>query len=209
MLASWKKSYDKPRQRINKQRHYFANKGPYSQSYVFSSNHVWMWELDHKESWVPKNWYFLTVVSEKALESLLDNKEIKPVNPKGNQSWIFTGRTDVEVETPILWPPDAKNCLIGKDLDAGEDWWQEEKGMTEDELVGWHHWLDGHEFEQAPGAGDGQGGLACCSLWSRKESDTTEQLTWTVSGWVFILQDSAFSFGSVWSTLQIWVWFQD
>ena len=123
--------------------------------------HIWMWELDYKESWVPKNWCFWTVVLEKTLESPLDCKEIQPVHPKGNQSWIFTGRTDAEAETPILWPSDVKKWLIGKDLDAGKDWSQEEKGMTEDEMVGWHHWLDGHEFERAPGVDDGQGSLAC------------------------------------------------
>ena len=133
--------------KIKKQRHYFADKGPYSQSYGFSSSHVWMWELDHKEGWAPKNWCFWTVVLEKRLESPLDCKEIKPVHPKGNQSWIFTGRTDAEAEAPILWPPDAKNWLIGKDPDAGKDWRQEKRWTTEDELVGWHHQLDGHEFE--------------------------------------------------------------
>ena len=158
---------------------YFANKSPSSQSYVFSSCHVWMWELDYKESWAGKNWCFWTVVLEKTLVSPLDGKEIKPVNPKGNQSWIFIGRTDAEAETPILWPPDAKSQLIGKDPDAGKDWTQEEKRMTEDEMVGWHHQLNGHEFEQAPGVGDGQGSLACCSPWGRKESDMTEQLNWT------------------------------
>ena len=130
-----------------KQRHYFANKGPSSQSSGFSSSHVWMWELDYKESWVLKNWCFWTVVLEKTLESPLDCKEIQPVHPKENQSWIFIGRTDAEAETPILWPPDAKNWLTGKDPGAGKDWRQEEKGMTEDEMVGWHHWLNGHEFE--------------------------------------------------------------
>ena len=179
MFASWKKSYDQPRQPVRKQRHYFANKGPSSQSYGFSSSHVWMWELDYKESWVTKNWWFWIVVLEKTLESPLDCKEIKLVNPKGNQSWIFIGRTDAEAETPILWPPDAKNWLIGKDLDAEKDWRQEEKGMTEVEMVGWHHWLNGHEFEQAPGVVDGQGSLLCCSPWGRKELDTTEQLNWT------------------------------
>ena len=138
-----------------------------------------MWELDYKEIWVPKNWCFWTVVLEKTLESLLDLKEIKLVNPKGNQSWIFIGRTDAEAETPILWPPDAKNWLICKDPDAGKDWRQEEKGMTEYEMVGWHHWLDGRESEWTPGDGDGQGGLACCNSWGRKESDTTELLNWT------------------------------
>ena len=120
-------------------------------------------ELDHKESWAPKNWCFWTVVLEKILESPLDCKEIKLVNPKGNQFWIFIGRTEAEAETPILWPPDVKSWLIWKDPDAGKDWGQEEKGTTEDETVGWHHWLDGHEFEQALGGGDGQEGLVCHS----------------------------------------------
>ena len=119
------------------------------------------------------------MVLEKTHESPLDCKEIKPVHPKGNQSWIFIGRTDAEAEALILWPPDAKNWLIGKDPDAGKDWRQEEKGMTEDEMAGWHHWLNDHEFEQAPGVGDGQGSLACCSPWGRKDSDITEQPNWT------------------------------
>ena len=130
-----------------KQRHYFANKGPSSQGYGFSSSHVWMWELDYKESWALKNWCFWTVGLEKTLESPLDCKEIQPVHPKGNQSWIYIGRTDVEAETLILWPPDAKNWLIWKDPDAGKDWGQEEKGTTEDMMIGWHHWLNGHGFE--------------------------------------------------------------
>ena len=138
-----------------------------------------MWELDYKESWVPKNWSFWTVVLEKTFESPLDFKEIQPVNPKGNQSWIFIGRTDAEAETPVLWPPDVKNWLIGKDPDAGKDWRQEEKGTTEEGMIGWHHQFDGHEFEQAPGVGDGQGRLACCSPWGCKESDMTERLNWT------------------------------
>ena len=146
MLAPWKKSYDKPRQHIKKQRHYFINKGLSSQGYGFSSGHVRMWEFDYKESWAPKNWCFWTVVLEKTLDSPLDCKEIKPVNPKGNQPWIFIGKTDVEAEAPILWPPDVKS-IIGKDPHAGKDWRQEEKGTTEDEMVGWHHWLDGREFE--------------------------------------------------------------
>ena len=140
-----------------------------------------MWELDYKESWAPKNWCSWTVGLQKALESPLDCKEIQPVHPKGNQSWIFIGRTDSEAETPILWPPDVKNWLIGKDPDTGKDWRQEEKGKTEDEMVGWHHWLNGHEFEQAPRVGDGQGSLACCSPWGHKELDMTEQLNWTVT----------------------------
>jgi len=130
---------------ILKSSHYFANKFPSSQSYGFSSSHVWMWELDCEESWAPKNWCFWTVVLEKTLESPLDSRDIQPVHPKKNQSWIFIGRTDAEVEMPILWPPDVKNWLTGKDPDAGKDLRQEEKGMTEDEMVGWHHWLNGHE----------------------------------------------------------------
>ena len=158
------------------QRHYFANKDPYSQSYGFCSSHVWMWELDYEESWAPKNWCFWTVVLEKTLESHLDCKEIQPVHPKGDQSWVFIGRADVEAETPILWLPDVKSCLIWKDPDAGKDWRQEEKWMTEDEMVGWLHWLNGHEFEQGLGLGVGQGSLECCSPWSWKELDMTEWL---------------------------------
>ena len=135
-----------------------------------------MWELDHKGYWVLKNWCFQTVVLEKTFESPLQSKEIKPVNPNGNQSWIFIGMTDDKAEAPILWPSDAKNQLIGKDPDAGKDWGQEEKGRTEDEMVRWHHWLNGHEFEQALGDGEGRGGLAFCSPWSRRKSDTTEWL---------------------------------
>ena len=146
MLAPWKESYNQSTQNIKKQRHYFANKGPSSQDYGFSSSHVWMWELDHKESWVPKNWCFWTVVLEKTLESPLDCKGIQPVHPKGNQSWISIGRTDVKAETPILWLPDAKSWLIGKDPDAGRDWEWEEKRTTEDEMAGWHHRLNEHEF---------------------------------------------------------------
>ena len=137
-----------------------------------------MWELDHKECWVPKNWCFSTAVLEKTLESPLDCREIKSVHPTGNQSWIFIGRTDAEAETTILWTPDAKNWLLRKDPAAGKDWRQEEKGMTEDEMVGWYHWLDGYEFEQGPGAGDGQGRLVCFNPWGCKESDTTEWLNW-------------------------------
>ena len=145
-LVPWKKSYDQPRQHIKKQRHHFANKGLSSQSYGFCSSHVRMWELNYKESLAPKNWCFWTVVLEKTLESPLDCKEIQPVHPKGDQSWVFIGSTDVEAETPILWPPDTKSWLIWKDPDAGKDWSQE-KGMTEDDMVGWHHRLNGHEFE--------------------------------------------------------------
>ena len=137
---------DQPRQHIQKQRHYFVNKGPSSQSYGLFSGHVWMWELDCEESWVPKNWCLWTVVLEKTPESPLDCKEIQQDHPKGNQPWIFIERTDAETETPIFWPPD-ENWLIREDPDAGKDWRQEEKGMTEDEIIGWHPRLNGHEFE--------------------------------------------------------------
>ena len=136
----------------------------------------WMWELDCEEIWVPKDWCFWTVVLEKTLESPLDCMEIQPVHSKGDQSWMFIRRTDAEAETPILWPPHAKTWLMWKDPDAGKDWRQEEKGTTEDEMVGWHHRLNGHEFEQALGVGDGQGSLACCDSWGCKELDTTEWL---------------------------------
>ena len=147
MLTPWKESYDQPRQHIKKQRHYFANKGPSGQGYGFSSSHVWMWELDCEESWAQKNWCFWTVVLEKTLESPLDCKEIQPVHSEGDKSWVFIGRTDAEAETPIIWPPHVKSWLIGNDPDAWRDWGQEEKGMTEDEMAGWHHRLDGHDFE--------------------------------------------------------------
>ena len=135
-----------------------------------------MWELDNKKALVPNNWCLQTVALEKIFESPLDSKEIKPVNPKGNQSWIFIGKTDAEAETPILWPPDVKSWLTGKDPDAGKDWRQEEKGTKEDEIDGWHQWLNEHEFEPALGDGEGQGGLAGCSLWGHKELDTAERL---------------------------------
>ena len=180
MLAPWKKTYDQLRQHIKKQRHYFTNKCPSSQSYGFSSSHVRMWELNHTEGWVLKNWCFWTVVLEKTLKSPLECKEIQPVNPNGHQPWIFIGRTDAEAEASILWPPDMKNQLIGKGPDTGNDWRQEEKGTKEDEMVGWHHWLNGHEFEQVSGDGEGQGSLACCSPWGCKELDMTEQLTTTI-----------------------------
>ena len=160
---------------VLKSRDIITNKGPYSQRYGFSSSHKWMWELDYKESWAPKNWCFWNVGLEKTLMSLLDSN-IKPINPKGNQSWKFTGKTDAKA--PILWPSDGKNWLIKKDPDAGKDWRQMEKGTTEDEVVGWYHWLDGQEFEQAPGDGDRQGNLVCCSPWSCKGLDTTERLNW-------------------------------
>ena len=152
-----------------------------------------MWVLDCDESWEPKNWCFWTVVLEKTLESSLDCKEIQPVHPKGNQSWIFIGRTDAQAEMLILWPPDAKSWLIWKDPDAGKDWEQEEKGMTEDEMVGWLHRLNGHGFGWTPGVGDGQGGLACCSSWGHKKSDTTEWLNWTERIWEVLKVKSCFT----------------
>ena len=142
-----------------------------------------MWELDCEESWVLKNGCFWTVVLEKTLESPLDCKDIQPVHPKGDQPWVFIGRIDAEAEALILRPPQAKSWLIGKDSDAGRDWGQEEKGTTETEMAGWHHWLDGHESEWTPGVGDGQGGLACCDSWGHKQSDTNERLNWTELNW--------------------------
>ena len=139
----------------------------------------WMWELDCEESWALKNWCFWTVVLEETLESPLDCKEIQPVHSEGDQPWDYFGGNDAKAETPVLWPPHAKSWLTGKDSDAGRDWGQEEKGMTEDEMAGWHHWLDGLEFEWTLGVGDGQGGLASCNSWGRKELDTTERPNWT------------------------------
>ena len=153
-----------------------------------------MWELDYKESWVPKNWHLWTVVLEKTLESPLDCKDIQSVHPKGDRSWVVIGRTDAEAETPILWPLDVKNWFILKDPDAGEDW-RQEKGITEDEMVGWHHRVNGHEFEQAPGFGHGQGSLPCFIPWGCKESDMTEWLNWTdvkclTSCWFLIIYET-------------------
>ena len=178
MLAPWKKSYDKPKQHIKKERHYLADKGLYNQSYGFS-----IWELDHKERWVPKIWCFWTVVLEKTLESPLDCKDIKPVNTKGNKSWIFIGRTDAEAEAeaPILWPPDAQHRLIGKDPDAEKDWRQKEKGTIKDEMVGRHYWLSEHEFEPAPGDGwrtERPGVLQSMGLQTVRHDWATE-LNWT------------------------------
>ena len=177
---------------MQKQKHYFANKGSSSQGYGFPGGHVWMWELDCGESWALKNWCFWTVVLEKTLESPLDCMQIQPVHPKGDQPWVFIGRTDVEAETPILGPPAAKSWLIWKDPVAGKDWGQEEKGMTEDEMSGWHHRLNGREFEWIPGVGDVQGGLVCRGSWGRKELDMTEsnwvtELNWTEEWLRYIL----------------------
>ena len=177
--------YDQPRQHIQKQRHYFANKSPSSQDYGFSNGHVQMRELDCEESWARKNWCFWTVVLEKTLESHLDCKEIQSVHSEGDQSWVFFGRNNAKAETPVLWLPYVKSWLIGKDPDAGRDWGQEEKGTTEDEMAGWHHWFDGRESEWTPGVGDGQGGLACCDSWGHKESDTTEWLNWTEHSFMY------------------------
>ena len=161
----------------------FSDKGPYSQIYGFSSSRVQMWELDHQEGWVPKNWCF-QIVLEKTLDSPLDSKEIKPVNPKGNQPWIFIGRTDAEAEAPVLWPPDAKSHLIGKDPDTRKDWRQEDRGWQRIRWLDGYHQLDGHEFEQAPGVDDGHESLMCCSPWGCKESNMTDwtELNWYTSG---------------------------
>ena len=183
---SLEQSYDQPRQHIKEQRHYFVNKHLSSQGYGFSSGHVWMWVLDCEESWVPKNWCFCIVVLEKTLESPLDCKEIQPVHPKGDQSWVFIRRTDAEAETWVLWPPEAQNWLIWKDPDARKDWGQEEKGTTEDEIVGWHHWLDGHGSGWTLGVGDGHGGLACCG------SGVAKSRTW-LSDWTVLKGRSHFS----------------
>ena len=173
MLAPWKKSYDKPRKHIKNQRHYFSYKSLYSQSYDFSSSYVWMWELNHKEGSVPKNRCFRNVVLEKTLESLLDSKEIKPVNPKGNQPWIFIRRTAAEAEASVLWPPDGKSQLIGKNSDAGKDWRQKKKRAAGDEMVRWHHQLNRHEFKQTPEDSEGYWSLVCCNPWGCKDSDVT------------------------------------
>ena len=208
MLAPWKKCCDQPRQCIKKQRHYFADKGGSNHSYGFSSSHVWMWELDYKEGWAPKNWCFWTVVLEKTLESPLDSREVKPVHPKGNQSWIFLGRIDTEAEAPLVWPPDSNNW-IRKDPDAGKDWRQEAKGMAVDKMFGWHHWLDGHEFEQALGVGDGHGSLVCCSPWGCKDLDMTERMNWTELniGQIPLFTDFLeFSLLLLYVDSSIWIW---
>ena len=174
MLAPCKKSYNKPRQNIKKQRHYLADKGLDSLSFSFSSSHVWIWGLDHKDGWKPKNWYFCDVVLEKTLESPFDCKEIKPISPKGNQSWIFIRRTDAEDEAPILWPPDVKSWLTGKDPNAGKDFeGRRRMGTEEDKMVGLYHQPNGHQLEQTLGNSQGRGSLACCNPWGHKESDMT------------------------------------
>ena len=181
MPAPWKKSYNQPRQHIKKQRHYFANKSPSSKIVVFQVVKYRCWELDRKESWAPKNWCFWTVVLEKTLESPLDCKEIKLVNPEGNQSWIFTGRTDAE--SPVLWPPDARSQLIEKDPYAGKDWRQEETGMTEDAMIGWHHWFEGHKFEQALGVGDGQPWHAAVHGLTKSWKQLSDWMDWLNGQW--------------------------
>ena len=203
MLSPWEESYGQSRQHIKKQRHHFVYKCLSHQGYAFPSGHVWMWELDYKESWSPKNWCFWTVVLEKTLESPLDSKEIQPVHPKGDQSRVFIWRTDVEAEAPIHWPPDVKCWLIWKDPDAGEVGGQEEKGTTEDEMVGWHHWHNGHGFGWTSGVGDGQGSLVCYSLWGCKVSDMTEWLNCSELITHSQLRQK-FTFVTVWAVTQWW-----
>ena len=208
MLAPWKESYDKSRQHIRKQRHYFANKGLSSQSNGFSSSHVWMWDLDYKESWVPKNWCFWTVVLETTFASPLDCTKIKPVHPRGNQSWIFIGRTDAEAEKPVIWPPDVKNWLTGEDPDAGKDWRQEEKGVTEDEMVVWHHWLDGHEFEQAVGVGDGPREARGAAVHGVAKSRTwlTNWNEWMIQGHRYLLFSGFSHHQLMWLQIECGTW---
>ena len=178
MFIPLKKSYDKPKQYIKKQRHHFDNKCLYSQIYVFSNIHIWMWKLDHKEGLELKSWYFWIMVLDKTFESSLDCKEIKPVDPKGNQPWIFVGRADDEAEAPIVLPPDAKSQYIGRAPAAGKDWGQEEEKATEDEMVGWHYQNNGHEFEQILQDSKGQRSLACFSSWGHRvgQNSVTEHL---------------------------------
>ena len=183
MLTPWKESYDQPRLHIQKQRHYFANKGPSSQGYGFSSCRVWTVRVGLWRKLSTEELMLLKFGLEKTLESPLDCKEIQPVHPKGDQSWVFIGRIDAEAEIPILWLPHAKSWLIGKAPDTGRDWGQEEKGMIENEMAGWHHLLDAHEYQWTPGDGDGQWGLACCDSWGHKELDTIEWLSWTKLNW--------------------------
>ena len=175
-LLLGRKAVTNLKQHIKKQRYYFADKDPSSQRYGFSSSHVWMWELDHKAECQRIDAFELWCW-RRLFESPLDCKEIHPAHPKGNQSWIFSGRTDAEAEVPTLWPPDVKSWLLGKDRDARKDWRREEKGTTEDEMAGWHHRLGGHESERAPGVDDGQGGLACCGPWGL--GARAEPLDWT------------------------------
>ena len=197
MLTPWKESYDQPRQHIKKQRHYIANKGPSSQGYGLSSSHEWMWVLDYKESWALKNGCFWTVVLEKTLESPLDCKEIEPVHAKGDQFWIFIGRTDAEAETLTLWPPDAKNWLIWKDPDAGKEWGQEEKGMTEYEVVG----CITDSMDMSLSKLLVTAGLACCSPWGCKKSDMIKGLNWTE---LTDLKETAL--GKAWTPQVLEVW---
>ena len=175
-FASWQESYDKPRQCAEKQRHYSADKGSYSQIYGLPRGHIWVWELDHKEGRVSKNWCLWTVVLKKTPESPLDCKEIEPINLKGHQLWILSGRTDAEAAAPVLWSPDANSWLTGKVPDTGKDWGQKENRALEVKMTGWHHWCNEHELGQTSGDGEGQGGLAYCSPWGSKESNTTWRL---------------------------------
>ena len=177
MIGSWQESYDKRRQYVEKQRCYSANKGLYSQVYGLPSGQGWLWELDCQEGRVPRNWCLITMVLEKTPKRPLDSKEIKPVNLKGEQPWILTGRTDAKAEAPVFWSPDMNLWLTRKVPDVGKDWGQKEKKTTEDEMAVWHHQCGGHELRQTLRDGEGQGGLACCSPWGCKELDMTGRLS--------------------------------
>ena len=205
MLAPWKKSYDQPRQHIKKAETLLLPTNVCLVKAMVFPVVMYGCEGWTIKSWVPKNWCFWTVVLEKTLESPLDCKEVQPVHSEGDQPWNFFGRNDAKAETPVPWPPHVKSWLIGKDSAAGRDWGQEEKGTTEDEMAGWHHGLDGRESGWTPGVGDGQGGLACCDSWGRKESDRTERLNWTELNWIRFLSLSK----TGWNRLECITWSKD
>ena len=197
MIGSWQESYEKPRQCVEKQRHYSADKGTYSQGYGLPSDHIWLWELDHKEGRAPKNWCLQTVVLQKTPESPLDSKEIKPANMKRNQLWIHIGRADAEAEAPVFWPPDVNSRLLGKVPDAWKYWGQKEKRVSEDEMAGWYHRCNGHELGKISGDGEGQGDLVCCSPRGHKELNVTGQLN-NNNFWITLVDQENVDFHVYW-----------